>query len=314
MAGKDFARTKVLARLSHEIARIEERIPSADAAGPDTDNPCNTFAIDAVDAVLGRSGLEPGALHEVRSAVTLDGAAASGFALGLGSMLAGGHGRFFWVSSANIRRECAAFFAGGIAELGLDPRQFARVQAANTHEALWVAGEIAATPKAGLCLLELQGNPAEADFTFSRRIALRAAASRTPVILLRQGGGEEASAASSRWLVRPALSHSLPPGNENGTARQWQGNPTFEVVLEKSRAGRTGRWIMEWRRDERIFALAGPDGQAAGATTRTPVETTASPPFIGTGPALSRAQPALAGNRPDRPATLGDPLAARRAS
>ncbi|MCB1428868.1 MAG: hypothetical protein KDJ48_11570 [Nitratireductor sp.] len=306
MAGKDIARTRVLARLSHEIARIEERVPSANAAGPGTGGACGRFEIEAVDAVLGPAGLEPGALHEVRAGVTLDGAAASGFALGLGAMLAGRHGRFFWVSSASLRRECAAFFAAGIAEFGLDPRYLARVQAANTQEALWAAGEIAATPGAGLCLLELQGNPAGADFTFTRRIALRAAASRTPVILLRQGGVEEASAASSRWCIRPALSHSMPPGNGEGSARQWQGNPTFEVALEKSRTGRTGRWIMEWKTDERIFALAGPDRQA----TATP----AAPQHADTGPALSRAQPALAGDRPDRPAAMGQPVAARRAS
>ncbi|MEZ5873029.1 MAG: hypothetical protein R3D32_14550 [Nitratireductor sp.] len=306
MAGKDIARTTVLARLSHEIARVEGRTPMADADALRAfraDEPAG-FAIDPIDAALGPAGLERAALHEVRAAVALDSAAASGFALGLGMLLSGGQGRLFWISTANTRHECGAFFATGMAEFGLEPERLVRVQTSTTAEALWAAGEITATRGAGLCLLELAGNPAAADFTFSRRVALRAAASRTPVIILRQGGLEEASAAASRWLVRPALSQNLPPGAGAGSNRQWQGNPAFDLVLEKSRSGRSGRWIMEWKRNERIFALVG-SGKRAIGTTVSPATQPA---------ALSRPQPAIAGDRQDSPPALGHALAHRRAS
>ncbi|MEZ5792284.1 MAG: hypothetical protein R3D34_16380 [Nitratireductor sp.] len=140
-------------------------------------------------------------MHEVRSAVTLDAAAAQALRWVLARCCR--HGRFFYAApiyGVNV----LPFFAGGIAELGLDPRQFARVQAANTHEALWAAGEIAATPKAGLCLLELQGNPGQRRILPSRRIALccRIKNPGDPAAPGREGRGKR---SIQPLLVRPAL-------------------------------------------------------------------------------------------------------------
>jgi hypothetical protein len=174
-----------------------------------------------------------------------------------------------------------------------------------TADALWAAGEIAACRGAGLCILELRGNPRGADLAFSRRLALRARESGVPVILLRQGGNEEASAALTRWQVSPS------PSDPGATGRKWVGPPAFAVTLEKCRGGRSGRWIMEWKSDERVFAPFGSGIEIAARSSRT--SRYGAPGTGRTLAPLSVGEPAEPFDRPHRQVAQGAGMAARQA-
>jgi protein ImuA len=209
------------------------------------------FGIDAVDAALGP--IPAAALHEVRAEAG-DETAAAAFALLLGNLAAATGQPVFFVSAGRNRAETGDLYGPGLEALGFAGRRLVRVRARDLQAALWAAGEIAAVPGAGFCLLELAGNPPKAGLTLTRRLALRAAASGTPMLLLRERGQEEASAAGTRWRIAPAPSHTLVPALAPGRGGLL-GPPAFDVVLEKSRTGRTGRWILEWSRHERRLAL-----------------------------------------------------------
>lgn len=279
---------KTLARLGAEIARIEHRTPMLASPRGAAANiatglhlprgRCLSLGIAVIDAILDGGGCggqsAASALHEVRAPASLDGAAAGGFALALGLRAAANPASIFWIGERETRTEAGAFYGPGMAALGLGSAELIRVFVNKTSDALWAAGEIAAHRGAGLCLLELRGNPARADLTFSRRLALRARESGVPVILLRQGGTSEASAALTRWRVSPAPSNAGPsnadpfnagPFNAGIAGKKWLGPPAFAVTLDKCRGARTGQWIMEWKTDERLFALAQPANRAFAA-------------------------------------------------
>jgi protein ImuA len=266
-----------LAGLRAAVARIEARplrLPQGGSAGqdqiargkidpedygPDSISRPLRFGIAAIDDMLGRA--PAAALHEVRAATGGE-AAAAGFALALGDLAAEAGGFACFVAAGRDLAEAGDLYGPGLEALGLCGRALVRVRPRTLAEALWAAGEAATTPGAGFCLLEIAGNPRQADLSLTRRLALRAAASGTPVLLLRQGGAAEASAASTRWLVQPAPSRSgqNPPGGlvegfAKGFAKGLLGPPAFDVTLEKSRRGRAGRFLLEWSRHERRLAL-----------------------------------------------------------
>ena len=279
----------MIERLAAEIARIERRAP-----GPAEATAVRRIRIGLpeIDAALGSAdapGLPVAALHEVRAAHGLDAGPASGFAFALGCLLADGDGPLFWVAGPGTRAEGGRFHGPGLAAFGLDPARLVRVHADGCRDALWAAGEIAATPGVALCLLELRANPAAADLTFSRRLAMRAAGCGVPVILLRQGGEEEASAASTRWLVSAVPSLA----GQESAARKWLGPPAWHVSLEKCRTGRNGNWMLEWNREQHRLVPLMPDAgsRAAGRA--------------GGRPALSGAGPALSADRPYRAVAMG---------
>jgi protein ImuA len=258
----DAERGATVARLGAEIARIERRAPSL-VAGADEERPGEEprrmLSTGHTQADLLVAGTPAAALHEVRAPLSVDSAAAGCFALALGLRAAAEPACIFWIADEQGLAEAGVPYGPGISALGLGDARIVRVLVRRTADALWAAGEVSACSGAGLCILELRGNPRDADLALSRRLAMRARESGTPVILLRQGGEEEASAALTRWRVEPAPSDPGEPG------RKWVGPPAFSVRLEKSRGGRSGEWIMEWNGDERLFAPFGfAEGIAAG--------------------------------------------------
>lgn len=303
------SRRELVDQLNAAIARMEGRRPGMDlprtldgergeTGGPERRG-IVPFGIGVIDAALG-GGLAVNALHEVRATTALDLPSAAGFALAIGGLLAGFDTPLFWITERQSRQEAGGFYGPGFEALGFEPARLVRVFTENCAQALWAAGEIAASPGTGICMLELRGNPARADLAFSRRLSLRARTARVPVILLRQYGKEEASAAATRWRVSAAPSR---PGI--GEGRQWVGPSAWEVALEKCRGGRLGEWKLEWRHDECLFApCAGADTGASRCA--------ATPRAAGT--SLSGDRPAADFDRPGRTDALGRGLAQKRAS
>ena len=269
-ATRSSARLKV-ARASHPALGFVSQ-PSRQVASERI-----ALGVGEIDRALdpyGGKGIEYAGLHEIRSSTTLSFAAAAGFALVLGNHLerqrsrrqAGiGDDQFakiealrpvFWIGDKFCQAEGGNFYGPGLYPLGIEPGRLIRVLPRDFDEALWAAGEVSRTGKIGFGIFEVRGNPHKLDLGITRRLLLRCQTNRVPFFILRQAGSAEASAASTRWLIRPACSRNRDQKAE-GNSRQMglMGITAWNVSLEKCRGGKTGNWRVEWNHHEQAFKI-----------------------------------------------------------
>lgn len=115
---------------------------------------------------------------------------------------------------------------------------------------------------------EIRGDPAAANFTAMKRLALRAEAAGVPCWLIRQGASADLSAARDRWRIA-----TLPSAADPDDPRA-PGDPRWQVSLFRSRDSRPGAWVARHERAENRLGLvaAVPDGalaEAAGPAGRS---------------------------------------------
>ncbi len=232
------ARTSTLAILRGNIERIET---PGDAYAP-----CRVALghVEA-DATL-QGGIAMGAVHEVFAEAGRQSAAATGFVAGLAGR-AVARRPLVWVRQDFTEIESGALSASGLAELGLDPRLLVTVRAADVDTALRIAADALACDALGAVVLEVWGQARQLDLVASRKLTLAAQTSGVTGLLLRMAAEPLPSTAETRWIVRAA--HSPP-------AASWSawGAPVFDAQLVRNRHGPVGRWIMEWKCDECLFA------------------------------------------------------------
>jgi protein ImuA len=217
---------------------------------------------EGADDTLG-GGLPKGTLHEVFALDSSHGAAATGFAAGLGLRLGGGK-PLLWVRQDFSALEFGELHGAGVLELGLDPDAVILVRAANAAQVLKAAAEGLACAALGAVVAEIPAEPKLLDLVASRRLAFAAAQKNVTAILVRLAAEPDASAAETRWRLRAARSLD---DDDWGTAM-------FEAELLRNRHGRTGAWVMEWNSDDRIFRepdkAAHSGGVAAASSHRPP--------------------------------------------
>jgi protein ImuA len=232
------ARTSTLATLRGNIERIET---SGDAYAPRK----VTLGHGEADATL-QGGLAMGAVHEVFAEAPRQSAAATGFVAGLAERAAARR-PLVWVRQDFTEIESGALSASGLAELGLDPRLLVTMRAADADTALRIAADALACDALGVVVLEVWGQARQLDLVASRKLTLAAQTSGVTGLLLRVAAEPLPSTAETRWIVRAA--HSPP-------AALWSawGAPVFDAQLVRNRHGPVGRWIMEWKCDECLFA------------------------------------------------------------
>jgi protein ImuA len=209
------------------------------------------------DAVL-QGGLALGAVHEVFTEAGRQSAAATGFIAGLAARVAARR-PLLWVRQDFSETEAGALSMSGLAELGLDPRLLVTVRAPDAEAALRTAADALACDALGAVVLEVWGETRQFDLVASRKLTLAAQASGVTALLLRIAATPSPSTAETRWIVRAA--HSPP-------ASVWTawGAPVFDAELVRNRHGLLGRWIMEWKCDECLFAKQAADSQPLAAT------------------------------------------------
>jgi protein ImuA len=255
-------RTDTLASLRGSIERIEAH---ADASAPAR----VALGHAEADATL-QGGLALAAMHEV-FAEGRQSAAATGFIMGLAGLasLAGraaARRPLVWIRQNFAEIESGALSMAGLAELGLDPRRVVTVRAADVDAALRTAADALACDALGAVVLEVWGEVRQFDLVASRKLTLAAQASGVTGLLLRVAAQPQPSTAETRWIVRAA--HS-PPAATAAPGSAW-GAPVFDAQLVRNRHGPVGRWIMEWKCDECLFAKpsAYPQPVAAAPTHR----------------------------------------------
>lgn len=178
-------------------------------------------------------------------------------------------------------QELGVPYAPGFADFGIAAGQVILGRIETITELLWAMEEALACHAVAAVIADVPGAEKTLDFTVSRRLSLRTAATGTPAFMLRYGPDREASAAALRWRVAPAA--SAPPLFDP----QAPGPPRFAVTLEKSRLGARAQ-----RLEGQTFALDWVDhgfvvverGAAEDAAARRV-------------PAASRPEPAALGHR-----------------
>jgi len=255
-----------LATLRGSIERIESH---GDAYTPDR----VALGHADADATL-QGGLAVGAMHEVFADAGRQSAAATGFVAGLAGRAAARR-PLVWVRQDFTEIESGALSMSGLAELGLDPRLLVTVRAADVDTALRTAADAFACDALGAVVLEVWGEARQLDLVASRKLTLAAQASGITGLLLRVAAEPQPSTAETRWIVRAA--HSPPPAPLMPAAA-WSawGAPMFDAQLVRNRHGPVGRWIMEWKCDECLFAKPATHPQpVAAAPAHRPHQATA---------------------------------------
>jgi protein ImuA len=192
-----------------------------------------------LDAVLA-GVLDPAAVHEIKPALAASEvadwsavwAAARGFALALavrrlhGRQRDGPHtGLVLWCQSRAHAVEFGRPYGPGLRALGLEPDRLLLVEPARAADVPWALEEALASGNLALVAGQLD----EIALTPARRLALAAARTGTPCLLLTDPRAAAAAATATRWRVAPAssASHPLDP-DAPGSAR-------FELALERCR-------------------------------------------------------------------------------
>ncbi len=252
------------------------------------------FGCAALDARLesgGRGGgLPRAALHEFGVVSDDDAASAAALALGLAARASGGgDGTILWLrdlAEPGRGGTGGGLYGPGLAELGINPARVLLIDAPGHLAQLRAAADIARCRAGAVLVLALGPHAPPLDLTATRRLALAAEQSGTPVLLLSPArhaaaGPDRAvfaapSAAFSRWQVASAPS----PARHYPAA---PGPPAFALSLCRHRGGVSPFvWTVEWNRDQRacisphpadqpplsgaVFAVAGGRGVGDGGT------------------------------------------------
>ena len=172
----------------------------------------------------------------------------------------------------------------GFKSFGLDTEAVVLIRTDTIVELLWAIEEAIACRAVGAVVADIAYPHKALDFTASRRLALRSAASGGSVLLVRYGREREASAARYRWRVAPELSAS-PPFDEKAP-----GPPRWRVTLEKGRLDTRRRitadgeeYVVDWTENGLVLAN---DTNSRDRSVVLPAH-----------PALSDADSAALGNR-----------------
>jgi protein ImuA len=230
------------------LQQLREALTLQDFAPPrQSDLPLLSLSDPRLDALLA-GGLRRDGLHEIRSGLSRDSGAATGFAAAILARLADVDARpILWVVESAAAEEAGTLYGVGLARLGLDPKRLIIVRVRKPIDALWVAEEGLACRGLSAVLTEIRGAPRLLDLTATRRLALRAR-SGVMGLLLRQSDVSEPSAATTRWLAGPL------PATTLGDYAAGIGFPAWRLNLERNRRGTTGAIDVEWDHARRAFA------------------------------------------------------------
>lgn len=209
-----------------------------------------TLGDAGIDRAIGSGGLEIGAVHEIKPAAGTGWAAgfasAHHFALALAvrrliaAPPADRNAPVLLCYSTAQGGEMGLPYAPGLAALGLDPGRLILVEAARQADVLWAIEE--GLKSEGLALVIGQSDAV--DLTPARRLALAAARTSTPCLLLTHPRSAAAAATATRWRIAPAPSAPHPFDPEA------PGEPRFHAGLERCRGSPAAvhpvLHLMEW--------------------------------------------------------------------
>ena len=200
-----------------------------------------------------------GHVHEIFADTLVNTGAAFGFALAQSrAMLSAERPGLLILGLKSDAQELGLPYALGFRAFGLDATAFVMIRTDTITELLWAMEEAIACRAVGAVIADVASAHKALDFTASRRLALRTAASGASVFLVRYARDREATAARYRWRVEPQLSAS-PPFDERAS-----GPPRWRLTLEKGslangrKAGPLGeQYLVDWTENGLVLADIG---------------------------------------------------------
>jgi protein ImuA len=144
-----------------------------------------------------------------------------------------------WVSDRMSRRENGRLYGAALRQFGFKGRVL-RVEVSHPRDVLWAMEEGAACAGLAAVVGEIHGAPEVLSFTATKRLALRAEASKVPIWLIRSGDPGTLSAARERWRVSSLPSQVHP---YDATA---PGTAAWEAELFRARGRAPGVWMAEY--------------------------------------------------------------------
>lgn len=215
-----------------------------------------------------------GYVHEVFADTLTNTGAAFGFALAQAKgMLAPERPGLLILQLKSDTQEIGLPYALGFRTFGLDNTAFVLIRTDTITELLWALEEAIACRAVGSVVADIAYPHKALDFTASRRLALRTAASGASVFLVRYARDRDATAARYRWRVEPQLSS---PHRFDDRA---PGPPRWNLTLEKGslsrrKAGAQGEhYLVDWTENGLVLAdIGGRDiTRASGIAALSPV-------------------------------------------
>jgi len=177
-----------------------------------------------------------GNVHEVFADALIESGSALGFALAQArSLLEPSRPAILFLQLQSDALEMGLPYGLGLRSFGLDPERLVLVRPQTIVELLWAIEEAIACRAVAAVVADIVHPHKALDFTASRRLSLRAAASGASVFLVRYARDREATAAKFRWKVSPGLSGSAPFDDKA------PGPPRWRVTLEKGSLGKRRR-------------------------------------------------------------------------
>lgn len=213
--------------------------------------PTTALNIPAIDAVLPKTGLSPGTLHEIIPAEYPDFSATVGFLL---CLLHTWHkdtkAPILWCHTDGYTDVPNSLYPHGLQNLGIEPARLLHVAAKNEKDMLWALEEGLSSNAFPLIIGCYSQKEKLYDFTASRRLSLRASRQGSTVFILRHHKGSEGkalnntTAATTRWQVRSAPSRATYHRNARMPA---MGRPRWHITLTKCKGGKApSNWQLEW--------------------------------------------------------------------
>jgi protein ImuA len=255
-------RQRVLDTLQERIRAIERNASLASAL-PDPEqktSPAWSLGVAEVDALLGPAGLDAVGVHEVKPGIPGKSsgwapawATAFAFSLALSARRsapgAAASGPILFCWPAAVMGELGRIYGPGLDAFGMGASCLIIVETAHAADALWAIEESLKSTSMSLVLGVLD----EIALTPARRLALAAAAHRTPCLLLTHPRAGPAAATATRWRVNPV------PGAPHRFDARAPGARGFSVDLERCRSrpvAQARSFCLEWCDEALCFRLA----------------------------------------------------------
>ncbi|MET0183664.1 MAG: hypothetical protein ABW199_12345 [Caulobacterales bacterium] len=221
-----------LPAIENGTAELKARIEKLERRNPLVDWGVVSFGDVRIDSHFHGGGLARGRLHEIagEGLESETPAAVTGFAAALARVSAR-EGAIIWA----LQRADA--HAPGLVSLGLEADRVIFVRAASDSDVLAVCEDALRTRGVGAVI----GETAALSTIASKRLQLACEFGGACAFILRRRlytakAHNEASVAATRWRIASAPSESIEPG---------LGLPRWRAVLERSRNGRNGAWVLE---------------------------------------------------------------------
>ena len=213
-----------------------------------------------------------GYVHEIFADTLMNAGAAFGFALAQAkTMLSPERPGLLIFQLKSDEQELGLPYGLGFRAFGLDATAFVLIRTDTIVELLWGLEEAIACRAVGAIVADIAYPHKALDFTSSRRLSMRTAASGGAVFLVRYARDREATAARYRWRVEPQISAPQPFDDRA------PGPPRWLLTLEKGslsgrKAGPSGeRYLVDLTENGLVQAdIASTDHPRAPAVEALP--------------------------------------------